>query len=313
MNYHHRHVWPIIRKSVRKTLRKPLRVLADEPMAPHKREHQRRVYSHREPLPLLVGNTGKCVAWACGSCGSVQSGKFHGLAHAKEQARQCCLWRDRCRGCGVAIDRQQSKCRECWSRDSFERTRDMARKAQIIEDDGESVCCEQSSGEWREGYSSSIEAHLQAWDEQMGEWTNRGPHPSSREWVCPPPPPFVFATTPCTPQVDQQQIDESMAEDLYEDFDVTDLPGHDALCAAIERFNAIQRPASYMVDYTRVIVLDAERFAEYLEETWSGTPDVNYRQGFDPARVPVYPPRPASEIAAEAAARLTAQREDVTP
>lgn len=27
MTYHHRHVWPIVRKSVRKTYRRPLRVL----------------------------------------------------------------------------------------------------------------------------------------------------------------------------------------------------------------------------------------------------------------------------------------------
>lgn len=295
MTIHHRHVWPIIRKSVRKTLRKPLRVLADEPMGTRKREYSRRVYSHREPVPLLHAGNGKAVAYACGTCGTVQGGKHHGLAHAKEAAVRCCLWRDRCNGCGREIERQQSTCIECRSRQSWERTRDRARKAKIIEDRGEPVCCEQSGGEWGEGYSSSVEAHLDYWaDDHLGRST---------------PPPFVFATTPCTPQVDQQQIDESMMDELHEDFEITDLPGHDELCAAVETFNSRQTPASYMVDYTRVIVLDAERFAAYLEETWHGTPDVRYRQGFDPARVPVYPPRPASEIAAEAAARLTAREE----
>lgn len=301
MNYHHRHVWPVVRKSVRKTYRRPLRVLADEPMGPHKRQHHRRVYSHREPIPLLHGGTGQTVAYACGTCGTVRGGKRHGLAHAKEAAVRCCLWRDRCSGCGREVDRQKGKCTECWSRQSFERVRNLARKARIVEDNGEPVCCEQFSGSWGEGYSHDLASHLEAWEEERGGWANTGE--ADDVWIVPPPPPFVFATTPCVPEVSQEQIDESMLDELHEDFDITDLPGHAELCDAVERFNAAQGPASYMVDYTRVIVLDPVRFAAYLEETWSGTPDVNYRRRFDPAKIPVYQPRPASEIAAEAAAR----------
>lgn len=309
MTIHHRHVWPIVSKSVRKTYRRPLRVLADEPMGPHKREHSRRTYGRREPLPLAISSTGAVVAYACGTCGTVHSGKLHGLDHARERAVMCCHHRDRCSGCGAEIDRQRSRCNDCWSRDSFKRTQARARAATVIVDNGEPVCCDNSEGEWGDGYSSCLAAHLDWWDAEQGGWANTGE--ADDVWIVPPPPPFVFATTPCVVEISQQQIDESMMDDLHEDFDVTDLNGYDELCAAVERFNARQSVASYMVDYSRVIVIDAERFAAYLDEAWDGRPDVR-RKSIDPARIPVSPPRFACDIAAEAAARTTAQRE-VTP
>ena len=163
------HRFPIVRKSVRRTYRKTLRVLADEPMGPHKREYNRRTYGRRDPLPLMIGTigttdktdkngkTGKAVGYACGTCGTVQSAKRHGLAHAKEAAFVCCLWIDRCRTCHAEIGRNSGgTCQECRSKSSFIYERNRARKATPIEDTGDPVCCVFSSGEWGEGYSSSV-------------------------------------------------------------------------------------------------------------------------------------------------------------
>ena len=295
--------FPIVKKSVRKAYRRPLRVLSDEPMGPHKREYTRRVYSHRDPLPLLVGDTGKAVAYACGTCGHVHSAKHHGLAVARNGARNCCLHRGRCSGCGTAINTGLSRCDNCNDRELFNKRLDRARKAEIIEDTGAPVCCEESDGAWGDGHSSSLAAFLEWWDDEhlppqiyiqpptdmvlllisgMDRWGRYVPDPDAEP--APPPPSFVFATTPCTPLLDQDWIDEHLADDMHEDFDPFDCPGYADLAAAIERFNSLQKPTTYFVDYKRVIVIDHARFAEYLESSWDGTPDVRYQRKLTPAR-----------------------------
>lgn len=54
MNYHHRHVWPVIRKSVRKTLRRPLRVLEWPHGSHHDHDHTRN-RRQRYPSPTHIG------------------------------------------------------------------------------------------------------------------------------------------------------------------------------------------------------------------------------------------------------------------
>lgn len=275
--------WPIIRKSVRHVYRPRLKVLKQEPMGNHKRSYEKHVYFHCEPLPLHVFGTDKVVAFACGNCGSVHSTKFETADRqsAKTRAAECCRHPHRCRTCGKQMESQWQTCSECTSRSSYNRERDRARKAQIVNDDGNPVWCH-----WSKGYSSSLAAHLEAWDEQHAD----GAFDAAGNWSLteptPPPPPFVFCCDPITPQVDQQSIDESMSDEMHEDFDVTDLPGHAALCDAVEAFNKLQGPGSWTIDYDRVIVIDQARFEEYLATDWDGLPDVKYRSSAKPIRAP---------------------------
>lgn len=301
--------WPITRPSVRHNYKARLKVLKQEPMGEHKRSYERRIYFQCEPLPLKIAGTDKIAAHACGNCGKVYSTKYDTPTKqsAKVRALECCRHPHTCRSCGQQMESQWQTCNDCTSRSSYKTNRDRARKAEIVPDTKEPVWCNWSSGEWQEGYSSSLEAHLEAWEEQHAD----GAFDAAGNWSLteeiPPPPPFVFCCNPITPQVCQQSIDESLVDELHEDFDVADLDGHDALCDAVEAFNKRQGPTSWTIDYSRVIVIDPVRFEEYLSTGWDGKPDVNYRATASPCR------NPLTSIATPAPGPLPDEPEMVAP
>jgi len=173
-----------------------------------------------------------------------------------------------------------------------------------VPDDGDPVWCHWSSGSWGDGYSASLADHLEHWGEEKGPAVVWVPPPDDLVLrivagadrygtfvqaepgaTTPQPPPFVFCTTPVTPQIDLESIHESLADEMHEDFDANDLPMADELAKAVEAFNEAQKPASFFTDYTRVIVIDQARFDEYLATDWDDLPDIKWnprRSASDP-------------------------------
>lgn len=269
--------YPIRRPSVRKSYRPLLRVLRLEPLPSHRRSYERRVYAHAEPLPLEIVGRRKVVAYACGHCGSVKSlkpGLYNsGPDSAWRQALECCRRPNACASCGTPVDQHKHTCEQCWQVKRYREDRALARKAKIIGDTREPVCDPLWQGEWGDGYSPTLADHMDWWQDEHG--TPEGePVPDD----APEPPAFVYATTPVVPTIDIDQICEHLTEEMHEDATVDDLYGFDILAAAIEAFNKAQSGTSWMIDYSRVIVIDPVRFAAYLGTDWDGTPDIRWRE-----------------------------------
>lgn len=279
--------WPVIRRSTRKQYRRSLRVLRLEPLPEHRRSYERRVYAHAEPLPLEIAGRRKVIAYACGHCGSVQSLKENAFnkspVEAWRRALECCRRPTACTVCGTSIRREAaSMCERCWARKRWTDDRARARKAEVVADTGDPVCDPFWSGEWGDGYSPCLAAHLDWWEDEYAPPEGEAPAEDAPE-----PPAFVYATTPIVPAIEPDTLLERLSEELHEDADAADLDGVDALLAAVDTFNKAQRAACYMIDYSRVIVINPARFAAYLETDWDGTPDIRWRiepRGLSPLR-----------------------------
>ncbi len=248
-----------MRPTRRKTYRQKLRVLNLERRGNAAPWEQHKFYAHGDPLPLHVAGSNKLVAFACHHCGQVHSTKFLGIETARQRALECCRRPARC-GCGAYLKTTgMFSCDACYARKEFLTDQKRARKARIIEDDGEPVWSPWGAGEWGDGYSSDLDAHLLSAEDDGLD-----------------PPPFVCATRPMVAEVDIEAIYERIAEDQHEDFEPSDLPGYEALCQAIHDFNAQQRVTSFEADWSRIIVVDQARFKAFLETDANGVPDLRY-------------------------------------
>lgn len=169
----------------------------------------------------------------------------------------------RCDMCGVAL-KHSTTCNTCFSRKLYIIERNRARKAKIIEDNGQPVWNPRNEGDWDDGYSSSLDAALEYWYDQ---------HEDGEE-----PPFFVFCTRENIPKINIHRLVEELGDKSgLDDFNPDELPKMESLYKAIEDFNQAQAPTSWDVDYSRLIVIDPIRFERYLNEDKDGNPDIRYQ------------------------------------
>lgn len=178
--------------------------------------------------------------YACGKCGSVHSPRIYACrddaAHeaARRAADECCA--PRMCDCGTTLDKSWTACFDC-------RLRDKLRRAKIIPADSYAGPVSASgSGEWGEGYSSSLAAlmeHCEGYDEEV--------------------PAYCHPCTDLPLHLDVEHILEVALEDMHEDA-ADQVVDTDALYQFIDDWNARQTAVTYYEDTSRVIVIDQNRF-----------------------------------------------------
>lgn len=190
---------------------------------------------------LIFKGGNDTALYACGKCGKLYSPKIYACRTtgqheaAQRAAEECCAPRH-C-ACGVEIESPWTACATCRERHRLER-------ATIVMDHTGPVQSDQVSGsEWGDGYSSSVNALLVYCDIH---------HPA-----------YCWPCTPNPLHLDVDHILESACDDQHEDA-ADQIVGVDDLAQAIDAFNAAQSCVTYYPDYTRVIVLDQERFDALL-------------------------------------------------
>ena len=179
------------------------------------------------------------IIYACGQCGSLHSPKVYAgredIAHqaARNAAEDCCTPRH-C-ACGAEIHRYWTVCNPC-------RLRRKLTAATITAEYNGPVYADGVRGEWGEGYSSDIYNLRQSCDDYEDEV-----------------PAYCWPCTGKPLRLDVGDIIETACEEHHEDA-ADQIVGYDDLRAAIERFNAAQTCVTYYPDYSRIIILDRERF-----------------------------------------------------
>lgn len=197
--------------------------------------------------------------FACGECGGVYSPRAYGDEGARAKAEQCC-GPHLCL-CGNEIyDRYRIKCTACLFADARAKEIETLRKATVIEPTGhgEAVFCDGAFGDWEDGYSSSVDALIEAYEDE-GE-------------------PLPAYCHPCTPQYLQLDADiilERAVADMHEDA-ADQIVDANSVYAFCDEWNKKQTSATWYPDNSRIIILDETRFAELLavsptdEETAKG-------------------------------------------
>ncbi len=113
---------------------------------------------------------------------------------------------------------------------------------------------------YNEGYFESLDDLLQWCDDEGIE-----------------PPCYVHPCYPTAPpEISLEGALEHMLEQEPEGIEARDLPGMDALEAAVAAFNKLQTSCSWMWAAREVIILDVARFEHLLSTDRSGLPDVSY-------------------------------------
>lgn len=181
----------------------------------------------------------KTVLYACGLCGSLHSPKVYASrediadAAARDSAEKCCAPKH-C-ACGAEIEGSWTACEVC-------RLRRKLTAATITTEYTGEVYSDEVGGEWGEGYSPSISAML----DYCCDYDEREP---AYCWPC--------EARPLRLEIDQ--IIKGALDDMHEDAG-DHIVGYDDLRAAIDAFNEAQTCVTYYPDYTRIIILDRDRF-----------------------------------------------------
>lgn len=184
------------------------------------------------------------VLYACGECGRLSSPAIYMAkpdvqhATARRMAEECCAPR-KCE-CGAEIEKHWTACSAC-------RERKMLNKATLIDmatHDG--PVSAESEGDWGDGYSSSIEAMIEACHEH-GEPVPAYCHPCHEQHL----------------RLDPDSLLENAVDGMHEDAG-DQIEAADELSDFIAGWNAKQRCVSYYADRSRVIVIDQKRFDDLL-------------------------------------------------
>lgn len=204
---------------------------------------------------LVFRGEDKTALYACGSCGQCYSPRVYACredaAHiaAREAAEACCV-PPTCSVCGVEVARPWTMCAK-------HREQAMLRRATPVPaaEWTDPVHRDDMTGDWGEGYSSSVHYLLEWWDFEHG--VEIGPTPAPPAW-CWPCKPVDFA-------LDLERILESALDEFHEDAG-DDLVAVDALDAFVEAWNKKQSLRTWYPDHTRVVVLDEARFRALLAD-----------------------------------------------
>lgn len=187
--------------------------------------------------------------FACGKCGACYSPKCDGGTDgARAKAEQCCG--PKLCQCGNELDGYWTKCADCRAAEAHAKERETLRKADVIGmcDYHDPVYCNGALGDWEDGYSSSVGALIDAYEDEDE--------------------PLPAYCHPCTPQylrLDAESILESATDDMHEDA-ADQIVGADEVFAFCKSWNKKQTCATWYPDNTRVIILDTALFAELIAD-----------------------------------------------
>lgn len=202
---------------------------------------------------LVFRGDDKTRLYACSDCGKAYSPTIYAcrddLAHeaAKRAAMDCCAPRH-CTICGVEVEQPWTACRPCRERNSLQKCAIIHRAewTDPVQHDG-------MAGEWGEGYSSSVNALLEAWADE--HWVKIGPQH--------PPPAYCWPCKPSKFEIDPERALESALEEMHEDA-CDQIVDADEFYDFIEAWNAKQTIITWYPDHSRVIVLDQVRFEHLI-------------------------------------------------
>ena len=194
----------------------------------------------------------KPALYACGKCGKCYSPKVYACAEpqaheaAQKAAERCCA-PVHCSGCGVEVGRPWTACSSC--REKFK----LRRATPIPERDYHGpVYSDAVSGDWGEGYSSDTDALLEVVHDAVA-WGDMEEAP-------------VYCW-PCTSRplaLNADHMLENAVDDMHEEA-MDQIVDADEVFAFVEAWNAKQTCKTWYPDYSRVVVLNQERFEEMLK------------------------------------------------
>ncbi|WP_180897146.1 hypothetical protein [Martelella soudanensis] len=191
--------------------------------------------------PLAFIGEEKPVLFACGECGLVYSPKRDGGdTAALTKAEQCC--QPRLCDCGNPLDPYWSKCADCRNEATRQKTIETLRAAEVIPAAAynDAVYTPDHDGDWGDGYSSCVDAFLEYAD-----------------------PVYCHPCTPTPLALDVETILEHATEEMHEDArsQVIDEKG---LATFLADWNEKQTATTWYPDFSKVIIVDAEKFAALL-------------------------------------------------
>lgn len=191
----------------------------------------------------------KTRLYACGKCGLCYSPKAYACgedkAHeaASRAAEECCA-PVHCKDCGCIIEKYRTLCSNCAE------TRKVRKATPVwFRDWSDPVYLEGTPDwcGWGEGYQETVKDLLDA---------------CAAEWM--PEPAYCWPCT-CTPlALNAESLLEHAVDDMHEDA-MDEIVDADGLVAFIEAWNANQTCETWYPDYSRVVVLDRERFERMLK------------------------------------------------
>lgn len=194
---------------------------------------------------------GKARLYACGECGSCYSPKVYACAEpqahaaAQKAAEKCCAPRY-CTGCGVEVEKSWTACSSCREKNALRRATRI-----LAQDFHGPVYSDAVPGDWGEGFSSDIDALLEAVHDAVA-WGDLDEAPA-----------FCWSCVSQPLALNAESLLEQAVDGLHEEaFD--QIEAGDELVAFIEAWNAKQTCKSWYPDYSRVVVLNRERFEEML-------------------------------------------------
>lgn len=184
----------------------------------------------------------KPALYSCGKCGTCYSPKAYACAETQAHkavqraAEECCAPRH-CSGCGVEVEKYWTACQSC-------REKNRLRKAEPIPEKNWSDPVEHEGmpGGWGEGYFSDTDDLRQSCD----DYDVKVP---AYCWPC--------VATPLA--LNANSLLEQATDEMHEDA-ADEIVDADELVAFIEAWNAKQTCVTWYPDYSRVVVLDRDRF-----------------------------------------------------
>lgn len=207
-----------------------------------------------EPIALTRAGRDEVIAYACGVCGIVAGSVMaHGDADARKRAVQCC-GPSVCNRCGKPVEkRHRIMCRDCEMNAAWMREAAQFAKATVVD---AATYTGPVFDDSRDEYASDLGQAIErieddAADDEDAEKTF-----------------YVYACTVThgVPKFDADDLlyEHSERHDLCEG--ARESCDTASLQAALDAWTAEQKIESWMVDYSRVIVLDEAAAAEYRAE-----------------------------------------------
>ena len=203
-----------------------------------------------EPIALTRAGAAEVIAYACGKCGTVAGSVMaHGDAEARHRAVKCCA-PSVCQDCGKPTERRHRlRCRDCEMDANWMREAKRFAAATVVDSTSYTgPVFDESCDE----YAGSLDEAIERIEDEDDD--------TERAF-------YVYACDVVKlPQLDAEDIISAhceraeMHEDAHENCDAKSLQ------AALDAWHAEQKVESWMVDYSRVIVLNESAAAEYRAE-----------------------------------------------
>lgn len=205
-----------------------------------------------DPIELWAPGAARPSIYVCRRCKTGYNMLLQGTdderhAYARWQAARCCD--ARCERCQAPVQRFHSRCEACQRLHMAAQRRAWAPRAKPVPDDGGWVYSDDVQG-YNDGYFDSLASLVEYIEENVSDGL------TLPAWVHP-----CLAHTPSLDVTDMyEQMDENWeVEDQSPSEDIPDDLAK-ALEDVVEQINQKLTATCYNADFSRVIILDAERF-----------------------------------------------------